>query len=253
MKIDLHTHTCERSPCCRSTEEEQIRAAVRYGLDAIVITDHNKNVSVEHIRQLNEKYSPFIVFSGIEVSIKDTEEHILVIGVHDAVLQEKKWNYEDLYTFVKSKNGYIGLAHPYRHYDSINLDINRYVPDGVEIHSTNISASDGPSIKELADKLGIKTIANSDSHQHKHIGLFYNELNLTVKTEQELITQLKLGNYKLGSDSERVKIFNNEVRERELHIKQMINDGKTEDDYFKETGNWKGLFSKVARGKSYEI
>jgi len=69
MKIDLHVHCKELSPCGRSSEEEQIIAAINSGLDAIVFTDHNLLMPKHRLKFFNQKYEPFQIFGGIEVCV----------------------------------------------------------------------------------------------------------------------------------------------------------------------------------------
>ncbi|GKX67320.1 PHP domain-containing protein [Inconstantimicrobium mannanitabidum] len=256
MKIDLHLHTSERSKCSIATEEQQIKAAISYGLDAIVISDHNKLVPVQHIEELNEKYKPFKIFGGIEITIhgnNNMNEDILVIGLHDEILQEKTWTYEEVYNFVKSRGGYIALNHPFRYSEEVNIDIERCIPDAIEVHSTNISRLDEQLITDLAKRLGSKLICNSDAHNIIHTGIYYNDIGGNPKNDKELVEKLLAGEYKLCKDDKRVDEHNKQVKEREDFIKELIKQGKTAEDYCKITGSWAGPFEKVARGKSYEI
>lgn len=256
MKIDLHLHTSERSKCSVATEEQQIESAIDNGLDAIVITDHNKLVPIEHIKELNEKYKPFRIFGGIEITIhgnNNMNEDVLIIGLHDEILQEKTWSYEEVYTYVKERGGYIALNHPFRYSEEVNIDIEKFIPDAIEIHSMNISRLDEQEITDLAKRLGTKLICNSDSHNVIHTGIYYNEIEGYPKNDKELVEKLLSGSYTLCKDIKRVELHNKEIKEREDFIKELIKQGKTAEDYCKITGSWVGPFEKVARGKSYEI
>lgn len=253
MKIDLHVHAKERSACSIASEKEHIESAIRFGLDGLVFTDHNRISSEDHIEELNRKYSPFRIYSGIEITIKDKGEDILVIGINDSILEEKDWSYEELYTYVKKNKGFIALAHPYRYKDYINVDIENNIPDAIEIHSTNIGKDDEENIKELAEKLGTRLISNSDGHDSRHVGIYYNELDYIPQDNTELVEILKTGKYKCASSIDRIKIFNEEVRKKEEIIKKLIKEGKDKKYYQKSTGNWEGEFDRVAMGKSYEI
>ncbi len=112
MKIDLHVHSKERSVCGRASEEEQIRAAIDAGLDAIVFTDHHRLISAERLQQLNEKYAPFRIFGGIEITLDG--EDVLILGVQDPALESMNWSYPSLHAFVRARGGFIALAHPFR-------------------------------------------------------------------------------------------------------------------------------------------
>ncbi|MBE9507716.1 MAG: PHP domain-containing protein, partial [Chloroflexi bacterium] len=111
MKIDLHVHAKERSDCAIDGEEEIIRAAIAYGLGGLAFTDHQRLVPPERLAELNRRYAPFRVFGGIEITLLDGED-MLVLGVHDRELEARDWNYQDLFGFVREQNGFLALAHP---------------------------------------------------------------------------------------------------------------------------------------------
>lgn len=253
MKIDLHVHDKERSSCSKSSEEEQIEAAIRFGLDGIIFTDHNVLTPLQRIDELNDKYKPFRIFGGIEIQMKDTHEHILVLGLHDRILQDKTWNYEELYTYVRENNGYIAFAHPFRYKDSIEENLEKYVPDAIEIHSTNIGINDTQKIKELAAKLETNLIGDSDAHHYSKVGIYCNDLFESPKDEKDLIKMLKEGRYKIYADTERIKEHNELVRKKEQLIRKLISEGKDKYYYRDTTGNWEGEYERVARGKTYQI
>lgn len=256
VKIDLHLHASERSKCSIATEKQHILSAISHDLDAIVFTDHDKLVPIEHLAELNKIYKPFKIFGGIEMRIKGMggmSEDVLVLGIHDKVLEEHTWSYPELYKYVKDHNGFIALNHPYRYTNNICIDIENFIPDAIEIHSTNIGRCDEESIKKLAEKLNTNLINNSDAHCDLHTGIYYNEIMGSPETEQELIQHLLQGKYELKKDEQRINEFNLKVTQREILIKRMIKEEKTAKDYSSITGNWEGEFHRVAMGKSYEI
>jgi len=108
MKIDLHVHSSERSGCGKSSDEEQIEAAIKAGLDAMAFTDHSKLIPLARQAELNNKYAPFHIFRGIEVTVN--KEDFVILGVGDAELEGTAWTYPDLHSFVRRRKGYIVVA-----------------------------------------------------------------------------------------------------------------------------------------------
>jgi len=194
MRIDLHVHCSERSACGRSTEEEQIIAAIESGLDAIAFTDHNRLVPERHIQELNEKYNPFRVFGGIEINV--SEEDVIVLGIHDPSLEVRKWTYRKLYDFVRQNGGYMALAHPFRYHDTINIDLENLAPDAIEMMSNNTPGAAAERIYQIASRLRIPVLCNSDSHKSSNIGRYYNVINRFPEDEMELIHLLKSGEFR---------------------------------------------------------
>ncbi|MBD3309167.1 hypothetical protein GF339_22380 [candidate division KSB3 bacterium] len=191
MKIDLHVHTREHSFCGRSTAEEQVRAAVEAGLDALVFTNHNRLVPQPRLEDLNEKYAPFQVFGGIEVDIND--EHILVIGIHDTALESRRWSYPDLHRFVLETNGFLALAHPFRFTPTISVALEQFPPDAVEAYSNNISPRTEQRIHHLARQLDVPVLSNSDAHHRTELGKYYNQFQPMASEERDVIDHLKTG------------------------------------------------------------
>ncbi|MCP4536160.1 MAG: PHP domain-containing protein [Chloroflexi bacterium] len=195
--IDLHVHAMERSSCAVSGEEDMIQAAIRRGLGSLVFTDHDHLVSPQRIAELRKKYAPFRVFGGIEIKVSG--EDILVLGVHDLTLEVRIWTYPELYGFVQQRGGFIALAHPFRFHNTINVDIETYRPDGIEIRSTNIRPKHQARIRALAERLGLPLLCNSDAHREKDVGAYYNVLPHAPRDEQDLIYMLKAGKHQCGS------------------------------------------------------
>lgn len=189
MKIDLHVHAKERSHCAKISEEEQIQSAQRAGLDGLAITDHNKLVPTARLAELNRKYAPFRIFTGIEVSAD--REHWIVLGVRDPLLELPGWRYPDLRDFVRWKGGFIALAHPFRASDDIRADIYQYPPDGIEIASFNTEARWENDIRKLAERFGLTLLRNTDAHFAGQMGAYYNDLPVTVETDRDLVKVLR--------------------------------------------------------------
>ena len=207
MKIDLHVHSYERSGCAISSEKDQIEAAIAKGLGGIALTDHNSQRSKRHIDSLNKKYAPFKIFTGVEIGLGISGEHLLVLGVPDMKdMCEYRWKYPELHAFVRERNGYIAMAHPYRYENRVRSNIIDFIPDALEIRSNNIIPRNTSAIISLADEIGAKTIAASDAHVADRVGTYYVELHNMVQTDEELVRELRSGRYGLGSSKPRKKI-----------------------------------------------
>ena len=174
MKVDLHVHAKERSACATVGEEAQIQAAIAQGLDAIAFTDHHRLVPGARLAQLNERYAPFKIFNGIEITADD--EDWLVLGLNDPVLERWDWHYPDLASFVRRQGGFIALAHPFRYADYIQVNIDSLPPDGIEVRSQNTRSEREGEIRKIAARLHLTALQNSDAHSVNPIGRFYNVL-----------------------------------------------------------------------------
>ena len=193
MKVDLHVHAMERSYCAVSGEEEMIQAAISRGLDGLAFTDHHRLVPPQRITELCQKYAPFRVFSGIEINVSG--EDILVLGLDDPDLDTRSWAYPTLHRFVRQRGGFMILAHPFRFHNFINVDIETYRPDGIEVRSMNIRTQNVARIRALAEQLDLLLVCNSDAHQARDVGAYYNILSRTPRDDSDLVSILMDGDY----------------------------------------------------------
>lgn len=192
-KIDLHVHAAERSGCATAYEETQIRAAIAAGLNGLAFTDHHAMPTSERLDELNRKFKPFRIYAGIEITADD--EDWLVLGLRDPELARTTgWEYNELVETVRRKSGYIVLAHPFRYADHVHVEFNGNVPDAVEYRSNNTPVSREGDIRELAAKLRLVPLCNSDAHSPKVLGRYFNlmtELPEDDRALVEVLTRLK--------------------------------------------------------------
>ena len=188
VKLDLHVHAAERSGCATSYEEDQIRAAIVAGMQGMAFTDHFSLVERGRFAELNRRYAPFRIYTGIEVTSE--REDWLVLGLYDLELQREGWQYPALADYVHQRGGFIVLAHPYRYASSIQADVENHPPDGIEVRSFNTPAARESDIRALAARLGIIMLSNSDAHISGKVGRYYNELSELPENDAKLVEAL---------------------------------------------------------------
>jgi predicted metal-dependent phosphoesterase TrpH len=197
-KIDLHVHTKERSECAHASEDEQVQAAIAAGLDAIAITDHHKFVPLARLVELNHQYAPFRIFSGIEVTVEG--EDFLVLGIRDPMLERQDWLYRDFHPWVQSRGGYLAWAHPYRYKSNLYTALEQLIPHAIEVHSPNTAPDDEDRIRELAARLRVPLLSNSDAHTPERLGRYYNLFPERPQNDSDLVALLMSGRYELYAD-----------------------------------------------------
>lgn len=86
-KVDLHIHSC-LSPCgsLDMDPESIVETALRKGLDAIAITDHNSTLQCPVIQELGQERG-LLVLAGVEVTTSE-EVHCLVLFKDEKSRQE---------------------------------------------------------------------------------------------------------------------------------------------------------------------
>jgi predicted metal-dependent phosphoesterase TrpH len=252
FKIDIHMHCSELSPCARCTAEEQCEAAIQFGLNAICFTDHHRYIPHDKLAELRAKFPDLWIIRGIETTTS-AKEDIIVLGVDHPACEQKGIAYEELHRIVRKHNGFMNLAHPFRHKHDIPLDLDAFPPDTIEVHSRNTCACHEEKIQAVADRLGIPTIHVSDAHWQSVVGIYHIELPKRPASEENLFEELRKGNFKRCGDPERIAERNREVDEIEHEIKELMAKGYTEDAYVEYKGGGRGLYARVARGDSWRI
>jgi predicted metal-dependent phosphoesterase TrpH len=191
MKVDLHVHTRERSGCARASATEQIRAAVDAGLDVIAFTDHGQLQNADDLARWNETHAPLRILNGIELTING--EDVIVIGAADQALATETWTWPRLHGFVREHGGFLAVAHPFRYRSEIAVDIQGFPPDAIEVYSSNTPRAVAGQILEVARRMRIPVLCDSDAHDSRQLGRYYNLLDETPHDDRGIFTLLRRG------------------------------------------------------------
>lgn len=250
FKIDLHLHSREESPCSSHSAESMAEAAVKWGLDAIAFTNHNRYADDARIKSLRRKFPKLKIYNGVEVSIGN--EHFLCFGPCDQALENWLFGYEELLERVRSKGGFIALAHPYRFGSGVPCSLENPT-HAIEIHSMNTGRDDEEAISSLAERTGAKLLHNSDAHNPEHVGIFWNLVPELPKDETGLAEMLRTSPVSGGGDKARIASHNAFIEEAEAQIREFISSGGLPEEYEKRFGRWRGYYDRARMGKSYRI
>jgi hypothetical protein len=226
-------------------------AALEHGLGGVAISDHDRFLPEDELRDLGRRYAPLRLFTGIEVTVGD--EHLLVHGTRHPALEGRQLGYRELWRLVRGEGGFLTLAHPFRYRDATELDLAAYPPDALEIHSFNTARCHESKIRQLAEQLGVLTLTTSDAHDALNVGIYHVELDEPVETDAELVALLRQGAFRSGCRTARVRAVNAEVELRETMIREMIAAGQDKQHFRRMTGQWEGYFDSVEHGRSYVI
>lgn len=173
IKVDLHVHTCYSHDCLLSLDD-LVAAAVRRGLGALAVLDHNE---IEGALALREK-APFPVIVGEEVYTTEGE----VAGLF---LQERippALSLEQAVVRIKDQGGLLYIPHPFDRYRSSALGepaLLRILDqvDAIEVlNARALYHADNEKAMQFAESHGIPGGAGSDGHTTREIGQAYVEM-----------------------------------------------------------------------------
>ncbi len=160
MEIDIHIHS-HNSNDSRSKTESIIERAVREGLGAIAVTDHNSWAGAREAARLAN--SRILVIPGAE--IKTLKGDLLALFV-DQEIRSK--DFLDVVDEIRSHGGVSIVPHPGDSPRITTDDVMR--ADGLEVfNSTCVRKSNERSAK-LAVELKMPGFSSSDAHMVAEIG-----------------------------------------------------------------------------------
>ena len=182
MLIDLHAHSSGISRCCRISFDKVLNQTLDNDINGIVLTNHYQKSYIEdgcledfvenYIKEFlsAEQYGKEIgcrVYFGIEVTTElYPKVHMLIYGVNPEFLRMHPYLFDltqkELYQLVKSENGILVQAHPFRNGTTV-LDT-EYM-DGVEINCHPLyGKSYAKELISIAEKNNLIVTCGGDFH-----------------------------------------------------------------------------------------
>ncbi len=200
MRIDLHVHTCPRSPCSVMEPEEAVRAAARLGLDAVCLTDHHRSWRRDELDRL-EDIAHVRVFGGTEITT--VEGDILVFGL--SVVPSSIISIGDLRRQVVAEGGILIAAHPFRGVSLLEMNgggvvggqshipsVFEYV-DAVEVCNGCLGEPENAAAARAAGELGLPGVGGSDAHRIEEVGRCVTVVEGEVGDVFDLVAAVRIG------------------------------------------------------------
>ena len=202
--LDLHSHS-EASEDSRAPVEAylnwiKLRATER-PVDGIVLTEHRQFNRGGDYRALEDKFGTLVLRAS---EVETNYGHMLVFGVNDDMV--KRFDFADVHldaqtviNEVARMGGIVVPCHPgrpnigmYEHYQN-----KPPLENVVAVEALNGGSRKGEDERsaELIAKYGFAATGGSDSHLVSLIGLCATKFSAYIKTIEDLVQELKAGNY----------------------------------------------------------
>jgi len=217
MKLEMHMHTSEVSPCAKRKAFDGIKDYKEAGYDGVVITDHFNDYVLEsfngndreRVRCYLEGYHRakeagvtlgIEVLFGIETCLIGSHDDFLIYGVTPEFLYEYPKLYEmsleKLYERVHEAGGLVIQAHPFRGYCQIR---NPKFLDGIEIFNGNPrhDSRNHLAIDFVTKHSQLIQTSGSDYHETEDVARGGMEFTMNICSEKSLKEALALGRYHL--------------------------------------------------------
>jgi len=190
--IDMHVHTNYSDSS--GTVEEVIKTAKEKGLNGIAITDHD---TLEGAKVAMNMQDGVIVIPGEEIKTRNGE--ILALGIDEAVPEDLP--IEEAIRIVHLQEGLVFIPHPTIPFFGRlkETDMRRLNIDGLEVFSAISPFADHYATKNMAiaKRLGLSTIAGSDSHFSETVGDAYTIIDAKDAKLPSILKALRLGRTEL--------------------------------------------------------
>lgn len=178
-EVDLHVHT-KYSPDSLLEPKTVVKLALKRGLSAIAITDHNTiKGSLATMREASSVKNLMII-AGIEV--KTDVGDVIGLYVEDEI---KAGDFNMVVEEIRHQDGLVVLPHPYNRHEGAVEELASYA-DVVEVLNGRSSRVKNAKALRLANDLDIPAIACSDAHFSFEIGKVKTKFYSDIGTAQEL-------------------------------------------------------------------
>ena len=205
MILDLHVHTNVGSYDSNLSPLELIHKGKAAGLDGVVLTEHDRGWDRSLARKLSDEHN-FMILCGMEVSTD--LGHILVYGLYEYV--SGIIYAETLRTVIDRVGGVMFAAHPYRRaFMQMNGPWDAPKPtltvqqaadralvqlvDGLEMYNGATGDRENALAVAVGEYVGVRGIGGSDAHSELGLGCCVTEFERPVRSEEELIEELRAG------------------------------------------------------------
>jgi predicted metal-dependent phosphoesterase TrpH len=192
MKFDLHMHTARHSPDADTEPFELVQAAIRAGLDGIVITEHDYMWTEDELAELRAAAPGLVILAGVEVTGRGGD--VLCYGVTDPGALPRGIEWPDLTREVHRQGGACVAAHPNRWGQPFEKLLREQRPelDGIEVMSNNMDADLRQRAAELLAKYPhFAQLGNSDSHQPETVGCCCTDFDAEIRTSADLVAAIR--------------------------------------------------------------
>lgn len=185
MIIDMHVHT-NRSKCSGMSFKSLEKAAVKAGLDGVVITDHN---TVQGYREAVKVVKRIKLFPGIE--LKTDQGELILIYPPDGL--KKGMELSNAIDRARENDSIVVVPHPFDFFrDGIKSRTSEIKPDAIEVFNARAPF---PFINSMAEnyakKHRITAVSGSDAHFPEEVG------KTAVEFSGDLRKAIKLGKIKI--------------------------------------------------------
>ena len=188
FEADLHLHTIASSDG-HSEPKDVVATALKVGLSAIAVTDHNRPAGSREVIRV-AKGSGLLVVPASEVS--SFNGHILALGVAEPI--PKGLSPDETIRRIHAFGGLAVAAHPGRFYTGLSIqEVKASQFEAVEAANGGSSRRQNHLASLLADSKRMGRTGGSDAHWPKDIGRARTVFQNEPSSVEELLEEIRAG------------------------------------------------------------
>lgn len=192
MKVEIHSHTLEHSPCSTVPLKELLGVAEMCGYDAIFLTDHGKIWTPDEIKDAQSHCSRLRVFPGIEVTLQGGYD-VLVLGAQDEAYENVDTP-DEVFAMACADDCLTVLAHPFRWHETLPPFAS--LSDAIEVYTCNHPELEKAARSQAyAEEFNMAPVHSGDTHGLNFLNKFWIETEGEFETPQEFRRMIIAGQY----------------------------------------------------------
>jgi predicted metal-dependent phosphoesterase TrpH len=196
MKIQIHAHTRRYSQCAAFTPAQQVSAHIEAGYGVLYITEHDRVWNDWELEDLRQQYQNIAIMPGVELSMMDGAEHLLVLGGNDEEYLTMRQDVAAVLDRARKRGHLTVLAHPYRWATGAEMLDRGLLPDAIEYCTPNHDPAGSSKALETAQRLGLPLLNAGDVHGQDMVDRFWIETNVAPQDPADIRGIVLAGNYR---------------------------------------------------------
>ncbi len=186
FEADLHLHTTFSSDG-HTEPREAVLVAMRVGLSAIAVTDHNRPAGAREVARFARDHDLMVV-PAIEVS--SSNGHILALGVEEPIPRDLSAS--ETIQRIEDRGGVAVAAHPGRFYTGLSIaEVRSNQFAGVEVANGGSSVRQNMLARKVAQARNLAMTGGSDAHVPGDIGRCRTVFQGEPSSVEELLEEVR--------------------------------------------------------------
>jgi predicted metal-dependent phosphoesterase TrpH len=167
--------------------KEAVLTALKVGLSAIAVTDHNRPAGAREVARIAKDHDLMVVLAS---EVSSFNGHILALGVAEPI--PRGLSASETIQRIEDHGGLAVAAHPGRFYTGLGLsEVRSNHFQAVEVANGGSSVRQNRLARKVAEGRGLAMTGGSDAHRPEHIGRCRTVFRNPPSSVDELLEEIR--------------------------------------------------------------